>query len=122
MDPSDAVELTGSFVDPMVGGNGTTITFTRVTGISPLTTVTATCFGFVRDYRPQEIVAGSSLLQGDSNITIEGNALPALAQRLGTPPRATDKVSYAGFQRTVVSADPLKIGDTVVRINLQVRG
>jgi hypothetical protein len=124
MDPNDAIELTNSFIDPDLGGNGTRITFTRITDVrtTPPTSVSATCFGFVRDYRPQEIIAGSILLVGDTNIAIEGDSLPALAQRLGTPPRAPDKVSYSGFQRAVVGPNPLKIGDTNVRVNLLVRG
>lgn len=124
MDPSDAIALTNSFVDPGLGGNGTTITFTRITDVrtTPPTTVVATCLGFVRNYRPQEIIPGSILAQGDSNIVIEADAIPALAQALGTPPRVTDKVSYNGYQRSVVGVDVLMIGGQVIRTNLQIRG
>jgi hypothetical protein len=124
MDPSDAIELTNAFIDPGLGGNGTTITFTRIIDVrtTPPTTVSASCPGFVRNYRPQEIIPGGSLMQGDSNIAIEGDSIPSLAQRLGTAPRATDKVSYAGFQRNVQGVDVLKISEQVVRINLLVRG
>jgi hypothetical protein len=124
MDPSDAIELTNAFVDPGLGGNGTAITFTRITDVrtTPPTAVSATCVGFVRNYRPQDIIPGGNLKQGDSNITIEADAIPALAERLGTPPRATDKVSYSGFQRNVEGVDPLMIGGQYVRINILVRG
>jgi hypothetical protein len=124
MDPNDALQLTNSFVDPTQGGDGTPVTFTRVIDatISPPTIVTATCFGFVRNYRPDQIVVGSAVRQGDANITLEASSIPALIDGLGNAPRVTDKVSYTGFQRSVQGVDVLMIGGSVVRINLLVRG
>jgi hypothetical protein len=118
MDASDATELIGSFI----GEDGEPVTISRITNATttPPTRITATCQGFVRDYRPNEL--GNGILQGDSNISIEGNSLPQLAQRLGTAPRKNDKISYGGFERNIEMVVPIRIGGQVVRINMLARG
>ena len=118
MDASDAAELTNSFIED----DGEPVTISRITDAttSPPTRVSASATGFVRDYTPREL--GNGVIQGDSNVAIEGDALPQLAQRLGTAPRKNDKITYGGFERNIEMVSPIRIGGQVARINLQCRG
>ncbi len=118
MDPTEAADLVAAFVE----SDGTEVTFSRITDAttSPATRIYATCFAAVHNYTAREL--GNGIEQGDTSLIIEGDALPALAQILGTPPRRDDKVSYAGFERNVFSVAPLIMGGQVVRLDLLMRG
>ncbi len=118
MDPTEAVDLVAAFVET----DGTEVTFSRITDAtaSPATRIYATCFAAGHNYTAREL--GNGIEQGDTLLVIEGDALPALAQQLGTPPRRDDKVSYAGFERNVQSVAPLIMSGQVVRIDVVTRG
>jgi hypothetical protein len=118
MDPAEASDLVAAFVET----DGTEVIFSRITDAttSPPIRIYATCFAAVHNYTAREL--GNGIEQGDTQLIIEGDALPALAQRLGTPPRRDDKVSYAGFERNVQSVAPLIIAGQVVRIDVVTRG
>ncbi len=118
MDPTEAADLVAAFVET----DGTEVTFSRITDAttSPATRIYATCMAAVHNYTAREL--GNGIEQGDTQLIIEGDALPALAQQLGTPPRRDDKVSYAGFERNVQSVAPLIMGGQVVRIDVVTRG
>jgi hypothetical protein len=121
MDPDEATDLVNSFVD--VGdGDGTTVTFSRIvdTTTTPPGRIFASCSAAVHNYSPRELLGG--LVQGDTNLRIEGGSLSGLVQALGTPPTNGDYVSYAGFSRRVISAAPIMIGDKVVVADVLVRG
>lgn len=121
MDPNEAADLVASFVDAQ-DGDGTPVTFSRIVDTStyPPTRTFTTVSAAVHNYSAREIVNG--LVQGDTNLVIQGDALSALTQGLGSPPTHGDTVNYAGFSRTVQSAAPLMMGGRAVRIDVLVRG
>lgn len=112
-------------LDRQLSDHGQNITLRRVG--SP--NVDATVRALVRAYRATELT--TEIVQGDSKVTISptsvsGASWPgALAQADGTDtlvPRKGDKVIVAGRLRTVIQPDPVYLDDTLVRINLVVRG
>lgn len=121
MDPDEAADLVNSFVGEG-DGDGTSVTFSRIvdTTTTPPGWVKATCSAAVHNYSARELLGG--LVQGDTNLRIEGDSLSALVPKLGTPPTNGDFVSYAGFSRRVISAAPILIGDKVVVLDVLVRG
>jgi hypothetical protein len=120
MDPAEAAEILDAFLAP--GENGEEVTFVRITDATsnPPSTVSASCQASVRRYAPHEL--GNGIIQGDSNVVIEGGQLLELAQRLGTPPRKNDKILIGGWERNVEMVAPLNIGGEIVRLDLTVRG
>ncbi|WP_428031493.1 hypothetical protein [Ancylobacter sp.] len=76
----------------------------------------------LRGYRPDEIIGG--IMQGDSEVVLAPTQLRAEGWPSGEAelPRQGDTIVSAGRPRSVVGVDPRFIGDTLVRINLQVRG
>jgi hypothetical protein len=121
MDPDEAADLVNSFVDADEG-DGTPVTFTRIvdTTTIPPGVVSAPCSAVVRNYTARQLLGG--LMQGDTNLRIEGDSLGALMQLLGTPPTFGDRVKYGGFDRNVQSSSPTMIGDKVVVLDVLVRG
>jgi hypothetical protein len=78
----------------------------------------ASFLAVVSGYTPQEIQPGSGIVQGDSRVVLSPTGLasfPAL-------PKRNDKLRVAGVQWNVQAVNPLSFGDTVVRIELQIRG
>ncbi|MBB4653011.1 hypothetical protein GGQ99_004795 [Aminobacter niigataensis] len=69
----------------------------------------------VRFYKPDEIVG--IIQQGDSKVVLSPTGLGAF----GVPPQ-NGFVVVDGAPRRIVSANPIEIVDTLVRIELQVRG
>lgn len=90
----------------------------------------ATCRAFVLAYTPQEMIEGTGIQQGDSLVTISPTCLvgwPTAGSGIGPTgdtriPRRDDRVTIAGWDRAVISAEPRYVDGILVRINLQVRG
>ena len=113
MTPQQAI----ASLDRQINRHGQTITLRRpVANASP---IEKTCKAFVRGYKPDELIGG--VQQGDSLVALSPTGL-AGSDFATTLPRAMDKVLIAGRVRNVQMADPVLLGDQVVRINLQVRG
>jgi hypothetical protein len=83
---------------------------------NPSTTLPTT--GFVRGYKPSEIVG--LLKQGDSNIVLSPTGLTG--DFATTIPNDTDRIDIAGQTKKIVSVESIRIGTTMVRLNLLVRG
>ena len=71
---------------------------------------------FVRQHDPHELVGGVD--QIESKIIISPSSLAGW----GGPPRKNDKAIIDGRTRNVEVVNPIKVGDAVVRIELQVIG
>ncbi|ODT22222.1 MAG: hypothetical protein ABS35_15335 [Kaistia sp. SCN 65-12] len=69
----------------------------------------------VRFYKPDEIVG--IIQQGDSKVVLSPTGLDAF----GVPPQ-NGFVLVDGSPRRIILPNPIKIQDTLVRIELQVRG
>ncbi|WP_336799572.1 hypothetical protein [Kaistia sp. MMO-174] len=108
MTPDAAIAM----LDRTVARHGQTVILRRATD-------DLTARGFVRDYKPEEIVGG--IAQGDTNIALSPTQI-AGSQFDAAPIRRNDKVVIRGRVRNVEAADFLLIDDRLVRINLQVRG
>lgn len=80
--------------------------------------VDATVLGIVRGAKPEELVGG--LNQFEATVVVSPSGLAAAGWPL--PVKAGDVVIHQGRTRTVVSATPIAIGDTVVRYDLKVSG
>src|SRR5215469_13038230 len=98
MRSTEAAQLVNSFLQ----SDGELVTISRITDAttSPPTVTAVDCLAFVRDYRPEEL--GQGIAQGDSNVTIGGQALANLVQPgnidIGLP-RKGDKILIRGRQR-----------------------
>lgn len=86
------------------------------------TDIEATVRIALRGYRPDEITGG--IMQGDSEVILSPTQLIAEGWPSGEAelPRQGDTIVSAGRPRSIVGVDPRFIGETLVRINLQVRG
>ncbi len=106
MSPADAIAM----LDRQIGKHGQSLKFKRGDGaVAPMR-------GFVRSFKAGELVG--TLKQGDRSIVLSPTALGAFG-----PPKGQDKVSFhAGGSATVQSAELVHLNDTLVRINLVVRG
>lgn len=69
----------------------------------------------VRFYKPDEIAG--IIQQGDSKVVLSPTGLEAF----GVPPQ-NGFVVVAGSPRRIIAPNPITIDDTLVRIELQVRG
>lgn len=76
------------------------------------------CRACVRGYRPDELVA--DIKQGDSLVILSPTEMKA--HQWTWPPRIQDRAIIGDKQRTVIAANPITVGDELVRIELQVRG
>lgn len=116
---SEAAELMASFLP----SDGETVVISRIVGGNPPTIQqTPAVPAFVRQYRPIEL--GNGIEQGDSQVTLLGDALAMLTQSGLDPliPRLGDKILIRGRQRNIQAAAPIAIGSQIVRLDLQVRG
>lgn len=103
-------------LDRTVGRHGQGVTLRRLSGgVQADLTVRA----FVREYRPDEIVG--AIAQGDSHVVLSPTQVAGSVFETAAPAR-NDKVVIRGRVRNVQSAEPVFVGDQLVRINLQVRG
>lgn len=103
-------------LDRQIARHGQPITLRRVVANAPA--IEATLYGFVRGYRPDELVGG--IQQGDTEVVLSPSRLKAAGWM--SDPKRLDKVIVAGRIRNVENAVPIYIRGTVVRYNLQVRG
>ncbi|AWK85032.1 hypothetical protein [Azospirillum thermophilum] len=72
----------------------------------------------VRGLRVEELRAGSSSAQAVSRAILSPSPFPAGF----LPLRTTDKVLWNGAQRTILSATPVLMGGTPVRIEIDFQG
>lgn len=72
-----------------------------------------------RGYRADELAGG--VQQGDTLVIVSPTDLAASGFTGGALKRL-DRITVSGRERSVEIADPVTIGDTVVRWNLTVRG
>lgn len=112
MTPSAAI----SMLDRTVGRHGQAVTLRRMSGsVQADLAVRA----FVREYRPDEVVG--AIAQADSHVVLSPTQV--VGSVFETAPIArNDKVVIRGRVRNVQAAEPVFVGDQLVRINLQVRG
>jgi hypothetical protein len=112
-----------------IAQHGETVTLTRSTGTEPAAHLDAELRAIVRGYDPADLTSG--IRQGESRVILD----PADLERLQWPaalpgakaadrlPRKGDKVTIGGRQRALTrNAEPVRIGDTIVRLNLDVEG
>lgn len=126
MTPAQAIAM----LDRQLAANGEDVTLQRWGG-SPLA-VQASCTvrAFVRGYRPNELIAGSGIIQGDTMATISPTQITAAgwpgdyADAVGDAqvPRQGDRLVVAGRTRVVQAAAPIYMNGTLVRVELQARG
>jgi hypothetical protein len=121
MDPDEVGDLMASFVSSDIG-DGTPVEFSRIVDptVRPPLRVSASCDAAVHNYTAREL--GNGILQGDTNLVLEGDALTGLLTAFGSPPGPGYEVKYAGFRRQVVSSSPTLIANIIVRIDVLVRG
>lgn len=108
---------------------GQTVTLRRLVGTTSQTPYDIVLPAHVRGYAPNEIVGG--IRQGDSKVIVSPSPIAAAgwpgagSATDGTDarmPRMGDKVITQGRTRNVEAAVPIYAADTLVRIELQVRG
>jgi len=103
--PADAIAK----LDGQIAKHGQTVTLTR--GAS-----TITLQAFVRAYQAQELVG--PVQQGDTHVSLSPSGLGGFP----LPVRQGDKAIIAGATRNIENAEPVRMQDILVRINLRVRG
>jgi hypothetical protein len=103
-----------AMLDGQIARHGETLLLLTVAAgvpVEPGTTVR----GFVRGYKPEQIIAGGDIKQNDRMVVLSPTGLPAL-------PAVGSKVRIRGKIHNVQSAYPIRLADTLVRVELQVRG
>lgn len=75
---------------------------------------------FARQFRPQEIVAGSGILQGDRMVIAHHAEIDAA--QWPAPPRRDDKLLLDGRLLNVQSVETVRAGKTIERYDMVVRG
>ncbi|AKR57127.1 hypothetical protein XM25_15260 [Devosia sp. H5989] len=70
--------------------------------------------GFVRGYRPEELVG--LVQQADRGVVLSPSGLAGFGL-----PQAGDEFSSQGRRGTVEDVEPIHIGETLVRVNMRVR-
>lgn len=118
-----------SLVNRFLAGDAGNVVISRIVDATtnpPTIVSTRPIRGFVRNYKPTEL--GNGIALGDSNVTIQGDALIGLMQTqlpggvIMNVPRKNDKIFVRGRERNIEGVDPIEIGSQVVRVNLLVRG
>lgn len=113
MTPQEAIDS----LDRQIADSGQTITLRRsVAGV----VIERPHKAFARGYKPNELVGG--LKQGDTLLVISPSNMPREFASLEDMIRDTDKIWLAGRLRAVLFVDPVMIADTLVRLNVTVRG
>lgn len=101
MTPIDAIAA----LDRQIAAHGQSITFKRgSTG--------QTARGFVRGFKPEQLVG--LLTQASRQVTVSPSTLGSYV------PRANDTFGTLGSLGTVIAAEPIHIGTTIVRWNITV--
>lgn len=108
MTPAGAI----ASLDRQIAKHGQTITLRR-----PGTpNIDVTVQAFVRGFQPAELVGG--IEQGDAQVILSPTSLGLWP----LPVTIGDKVLIAGAPKDVQAPEHVRMLDTIVRINLQVRG
>lgn len=113
MTPAQAI----ASLDRQLAVHGEAIKLRRGSKDVPITVIAVT--GFVRGYKASDVVPGSGISQLDSKVIVSPTDLAAWPSPL---PVDGDWCEIDGQFRQIVSFDHLKIANTVVRIELQVKG
>jgi hypothetical protein len=71
----------------------------------------------VRGFKPDELIGGIS--QNDSKVILSPTGLAGWP---GGAPKKDDWITIDGRVRSVMAAEPIKMNDVLVRIELQVKG
>jgi hypothetical protein len=107
-------------LDEAVAEAGQDITLRRVTGTSQQASFEVKIRAAVRGYRPNEIVNGSGIIQGDRKVIMSPTEM--LDRKWPWPPKNGDKAVINGSTVAVQSVNQVVVGGELVRIELQVRG
>lgn len=93
-------------LDRQMSRHGQSIAFRRAT-------TERAAVGFVRGYKPEQLVG--MITQKDRQVTVSPSSLGSFV------PQANDDFTTAGMLGKVMAAEPIHVGSTIVRWNLQVR-
>lgn len=114
MTPADAIAA----LDRQIAKHGQAIVLSRlVKGGDPLERPHR---AFVRGYRPDELSGG--IQQGDTLLVISPTGMPAEFAGDANRLKAVDRIAFGGRVRNVQFVVPVTMGDTLVRLNVTVRG
>ncbi len=102
-------------LDRAVAKFGQTVTLRRGKDTAPL--AIATVKAHVRGFKPDELIGGID--QNDSKVILSPSGLTNWP---GGAPIKGDWVTIDGRVRSIVAAEPIKMNDVLVRIELQVKG
>lgn len=102
-------------LDRAIARYGQTVTLRRGTAAAP--SAAATLKAHVRGYDPEELVG--SITQKDSKVILSPSGLKNWP---GGMLQENDWALIDGRWRTIMAAVPVKMADTLVRIELQVKG
>ncbi len=124
MSPEQAIEI----LDRALDDEGQIIQLVRITGTTNQVRFSVDIRAWVKGYTSREI--GGTILQGDSKVIISATDLNAhqwpgaQVNPIGDPrvPRFHDKVIVQGTERNVENSVPFYILETLVQVDLQVRG
>jgi hypothetical protein len=109
MTPAQAIAM----LDKQLSMHGEPVTLRRGTPAVTLPTK-----AFVRGYGPQELVG--TIQQGDSRVALSPSGLSGAF--LAKLPARGDRIDIAGVTKTIEAAEIVRMGTTIVRVNLQIRG
>lgn len=105
-------------LDRQLAAHGQDVVLRRYTGVgSARASTDATVRAIVRDYRPDELVGG--ITQGDTQVVLSPTDVLAGG---GPMPQKGDQIVVDGKPRTIAAAPPVRVGNTVARFNVQVKG
>jgi hypothetical protein len=102
-------------LDRAIARYGQTVTLRRGTATAP--TATATVKAHVRGFKPDELIGGID--QNDSKVILSPSGLTGWP---GDAPIKGDWITIGERVRSIVAAEPVKMNDVLVRIELQVKG
>lgn len=107
-------------LDAGLAANGEVVTLRRetVAGQTISTFDLEDCPAMVRDYRSAELVG--NLQEGDSMVIVSPTFM--IERQWCWPPKKGDRVLVAGRMRTAFNVIPFRMGETLVRFELQIRG
>jgi hypothetical protein len=112
MTAQDAIDA----LDRQLAQVGTPIMIRRAAG----TVIERPHVAFPRGYKPNELVGG--LQQGDTLLVISPTDMPREFASEADMIRRGDKIRLTGRIRNVEFVEPVLIGETLVRLNVTVRG
>ena len=107
-------------LDAAVEEAGQDVVLKRITGTSNQASLEVTVRAAVRGYRPNDIVAGSGIIQGDRKVIMSPTQMRD--RQWPWPPKNGDKMIINGATVSVQAVNQVVVGNEMVRIELQVRG